>query len=256
MCWRSLCVGLIGLLILVPLAAGAQSALPPDAVEDNRGQRDDRTLVQKPRGSAGALEQQVREQTVLRAFFERPEVPCFALNGLLKLGAARVEFVFGFTQPASLTNGPSVSMGPLDFTRFVSFWDKRCTIAVHIFKEVLRDGQRIRLGPLEGLNHEEWPPARAGTDVFDLPRDRIAVSGQGFPHDPEPACIMREGLFAITPSGLQLVFREPRYALPFDVDQYVLRAQRRAVIEFTTSTCRLVLEVEKYIDEARLAPLE
>jgi len=147
-------------------------------------------------------------------------------------------------------------MGPVDFMRFVSFWDKRCTIAVHIFKEVLRDGQRIRLGPLEALSHEEWRPARAGTDVFDFPTDRIYMSGQVFPHDPESACIIREGLFAITPGGLQLVFREPRYALPFDVDQYVLRDQRRVVIEFTTSTCRLVFEVEKTIDQVRLAPLE
>jgi hypothetical protein len=85
---------------------------------------------------------------------------------------------------------------------------------------------------------------------------RILADPCLLPFDPDPTCILREGLFAITPSGLQLVFREPRYALPFDVDQYVLRDQRRAAIEFTTATCRIVLEVEKYVGEARVAPLE
>jgi hypothetical protein len=256
--WRNVSISFIGLLILVSsaLLADAQSAPPSGGVEDNQGLRDDRAPAgQKQPGSAEILRQQAREQTVLRAFFERWEAPCLTVNGLLKLGPGRVEFVFGFTQPASLTNGPSEG-SPRESKRFVSFWNKHCTIAVHIFKEVLRDGQRVKLGPLVPLSHEEWPPARAGTTVFDFPTDRIYMSGQGFPHDPEPTCIIREGLFAITPSGLQLAFREPRYALPFDVDQYVLRDQRRVIFEFTTSTCRLVFEVEKYIEEARLAPLE
>jgi hypothetical protein len=252
---RGFCIGFIALLILAPLAAGAQSAPPPRAAEDNRGQRDDRAMpVQKPRGSAESLRQQAREQTVLRAFFERPEVPCFALNGLFKLGAGRVEFVFSFAQSAA--NGASGPLGSMEFVRFVNFSDKRCAVVIHIFKEVLRDGQRVRLGPLELLSHDEWPPARADIDVFDFPADRIYMSGHGFPNDPEPSCILREGLFAITPSGLQLVFREPRHALPFDVDQYLLRDRRRVAIEFTTATCRLVLEVEKYVGETRLAPLE
>jgi hypothetical protein len=252
---RGFCTGFIALLILAPIAAGAQSALPPPAVEDNGDQRDDRAPMQKPRGSAEGLERQFREQTVLRAFYERPEVPCFAVNGLLRLGPGRVEFIYAAARLGS-TNGFSGPEGSPDFVRFVSFWDGHCAIAVNIFKEVLRDGQRRRLGPLVVLEDQEWPPARAGIDVFALPSDRIRMSGEGFPNDPEPACILREGLFAITPSGLQLVFREPRYALPFDVDQYVLRDQRRAVIEFTTATCRLVFEVEKYVGETRLAPLE
>jgi hypothetical protein len=251
--WRG--TGLIALLILAPLAAGAQLALPPPAVEDNRDRRDDHAPMQNPRESAKALERQFREQTVLRAFFERPEVPCFTLNGLLKLGTGRVEFIYAAARLGS-SNGVSDAAGLPESVRFVSFWDEHCAIAVNIFKEVLRDGQRRRLGPLEMLENREWPPERPGADVFDLPSDRIRMSGEGFPHDPEPACILREGLFAITRSGLQVVFREPRYALPFDIHQYVLRDQRRAVIEFTTATCRLVFEVEKYIGEARLAPLE
>src|SRR5712691_5783322 len=217
---RGFCIGFIALLILAPLAAGAQSPLPPRAVEDDRGERDDRPFAeQKWDRSAEALKRQAREQTVLRAFFERAEVPCFALNGLLKLGAGRVEFVYAGAGPWSSP----------DTVHVFTFSDRHCAIAVHVFKEVLRDGQRRRAGPPDLLGHAEWPPARPGVDIFDFPGDRIAVSGQAFPFDPEPTCIMREGLFAITPSGLQLVFREPRYALPFDVDQYVLRAQRRAV---------------------------
>jgi hypothetical protein len=252
--WRG--TGFIALLIFGPLAAEAQSALPPRAVEDNGGQRDDRALPgQNPRGSAQILRRQVRDQTVLRAFFERAEVPCFALNGLLKLGAGRVEFVYAVAGVGVSNAGAGPQSSP-DTVHVFTFSDRRCAIAVHVFKEVLRDGQRRRAGPPDLLGHEEWPPARPGVDIFDFPGDRIAVSGQAFPFDPEPTCILREGLFAITPSGLQLVFREPRYALPFDVDQYVLRDQRRAAIEFTTATCRLVLEVEKYVGEARLAPLE
>jgi hypothetical protein len=253
---RSFCIGFIALLILTPLAAGAQSPLPPSAVDDDRGERDDRPPTeQKWHRSAGVLKRQVREQTVLRAFFERPEVSCFALNGLFKLGAGRVEFVYAVARVGVSNAGAGPRSSP-DTVHVFTFSDRHCAIAVHVFKEVLRDGQRRRAGPPDMLEHAEWPPARPGVDIFDFPGDRIRVSGQAFPFDPDPTCILREGLFAITPSGLQLVFREPRYALPFEVDQYVLRDQRRAAIEFTTATCRLVLEVEKHVGEARLAPLE
>jgi hypothetical protein len=256
MCWRGVCIGFIGLLILAPITAGGQSALPPAAIEDSRGERDDRPpAVQKWLKSAEELKRQVREQTVLRAFFERPEVPCFVLNGLLKLGAGTVEFVYAAAK-LGRANGIPAPVDLRESIRFVSFHDGRCAVGINIFKEVVRSGQRRRLGPLAMLEHQEWPPTRPGIDVYDIPGDRIDVSGQGFPNDPEPACIMREGLFAVTPSGFQIAFRGPPHALPFDVDQYVLPDRRRVVFEFTTSTCRLVFEVEKYIGEARLAPVE
>jgi hypothetical protein len=84
-----------------------------------------------------------RGQTSLLAFFVRPnDPPCFVLGGLFLIDRS-VEFVF----PAALT--PAGGGGSLkdDGSRILTLRDEHCRLNVRVSKEVLRNGQWVKLVP-------------------------------------------------------------------------------------------------------------
>ena len=245
-CWSNifgLFVGLIALDLLFGVAIGGSTYFTTTAAaEQNRT------------GPNGAAD--VSQQTILHAFFERPDDPsCFAFGRLFALREDGVELVYPI---ASLAHYPKLQAGVFwgnaerwnsDFWERVSmnFSDQRCLILLRVYEEIMRDGRWIKLRPARPAearatstdehlpvptDEPQKPTDRLTGGLSDilgrlqpppsadaLQADRIDISRAKFADNPETGCLRGEGLFAITPSGLQIVFPEPHAKLPFDVEQ-------------------------------------
>src|ERR1700686_4096630 len=84
-----------GVALIVALLAGSSdpaSLQSAPAPETHRGEPNSMAESSGVR----PLQKQTGEQTVLRAFFELPKASCFAMNGMLKLGASKIELAFAF----------------------------------------------------------------------------------------------------------------------------------------------------------------
>lgn len=199
----------------------------------------------------------VLKQTRLRAFFEH-SASCtgVATAGLFRLIPGKVELVSLLSTFIFTEGSPNSSVA-----RFVTLSDpdQLCSLSLTFSKQVLRDGQwrQLKVHPhndfaslveFDLAKRRENGQLRLKVDPAlptNTPDDLIFMLGEKFPDDPEASCLIGAGVFAITKSGFQVVFRDRRATLPFAVEQQVHQDERRVDLIFSTPTCRLTIGVTK-----------
>ncbi|MGJ4953957.1 hypothetical protein [Bradyrhizobium sp. HKCCYLS20291] len=244
----------LSVMALVGLALwGAAAAAPAHAQSNSESQ----PAANPPPAAVEELHypDEIIKQTRLRAFFQpAASCPASATAGLFRLVPGKVELV-------TLQSRLGGTEWPLNnsFVRILKLTDADdlCSLSLSFSKQVLRDGQwrQLKVHPHNDVSsliefdiaqrqkneRSRVLIARPEDEVEDL----IMMMGEKFPDDPEPSCLIGAGVYAITKGGFQVVFREPRAALPFAVDQAVHPDERRIDLIFSTPTCRLTIGVMK-----------
>jgi hypothetical protein len=229
----------------------------------------------------------VSEQTILHAFFERPDDPsCFVLGGLFVLRDDGVELAYPVAldpQLKAVVFWANYARGHGDAYEMVTMnlSDRGCLISLRVYEEIIRDGRWTKLRPPKppeprATSTDEHLPARA--DESQKPTGRpidslsdmlgrlnppssadakadpfhadIAISRARFADIPATGCPRGAGLFAITQSGFHVVFREPRANLPFEVEQRSPSDDKWIDLVLSTQTCRITIRVSKWLDAA------